>query len=190
MEVLDLPLPGLKLIKPRVFQDDRGFFLESYRKDALARSGVEVDFVQDNHSRSVRNTVRGLHLQRASGRGPGQAKLVRVVSGKVFDVAVDLRPESPSFGKWHGEVIDAQAHHELYIPVGFAHGFCVLSDTADVIYKVSSYYDAETETGFAFDDQEVGVAWPVARPQALLSQRDQQAQSFRALMQQLQEHSR
>jgi dTDP-4-dehydrorhamnose 3,5-epimerase len=185
MEILDLPLAGLKLIKPKVFADDRGFFLESYRKDVLARAGVDVDFMQDNHSRSARNTIRGLHLQRASKKGPGQAKLIRVVNGKIFDVAVDIRPDSPTFGKWHAEVLDEHNHHELYVPVGFAHGFCVLSESADVLYKVSSVYDAETETGFAFDDAEVGVAWPVKRGDALLSRRDETAKSFRALIEEL-----
>lgn len=185
MEVIDLPLAGLKLIKPRVFHDDRGFFLESYRKDLLARHGVDVEFVQDNHSRSTKNTVRGLHLQRASAKGPGQAKLIRVVTGKIFDVAVDIRPDSPTRGRWHAEVLDEQNHHQLYVPVGFAHGFCVLSETADVVYKVSSVYDAETETGFVFDDPDVGVAWPVPRGEARLSKRDETAMTFQALMQEL-----
>lgn len=185
MELIDLPLAGLKLIKPRVFHDDRGFFLESYRKDLLARHGIDVEFVQDNHSRSTKNTVRGLHLQRASAKGPGQAKLIRVVTGRIFDVAVDVRPESPTRGRWHAEVLDEQNHHQLYVPVGFAHGFCVLSETADVVYKVSSVYDADTETGFVFDDPDVGVAWPVQRGEALLSKRDETAMTFQALMQEL-----
>ena len=111
MDVIDLPLAGLKLVKPKVFADERGYFLESWRKDQLAAAGVDVDFVQYNHSRSVRHTVRGLHFQRASTRGPGQAKLVRVARGQVFDVAVDLRPDSATFGRWHAEVLDDVANH-------------------------------------------------------------------------------
>ena len=174
MELVDLPLAGLKLVKPKVLRDDRGFFLESFRNTTFP--GVE--FVQDNHSRSSRNTIRGLHFQKPGPNGPGQAKLVRVVAGKIFDAVVDMRGDSPTFGKWHGEVLDEHAHHQLFIPVGFAHGFCVLSETADVLYKVSSFYDAATETGFAFDDPDVGVAWPVKRGEALLSKRDVDAKRF------------
>jgi len=178
MEIIDLPLAGLKLVKPKIFRDERGFFLESYKKGVP----VDVEFVQDNHSRSTRNTVRGLHFQRASQKGPGQAKLVRVVTGKIFDVAVDIRRDSPTFGKWHAEVLDEHSQHQLYIPVGFAHGFAVLSETADVLYKVSSLYDAETESGFVYDDAQVGVAWPLARTDALLSKRDLEAKSFAAVV--------
>jgi dTDP-4-dehydrorhamnose 3,5-epimerase len=184
MEILDLPLAGLKLVKPRVFNDDRGFFLESYRKDALAKGGIDVEFVQDNHSRSSEGTLRGLHFQRASSSGPGQAKLVRVVRGKIFDVAVDIRPDSSTFGKWHAEVLDAHAHHQLFVPTGFAHGFCVLSEEgADVLYKVSSFYDGATESGFAWNDPDVGVAWPVKNP--TLSKRDMTAPSFATLAKEL-----
>lgn len=179
MDVIDLPLAGLKMVRPKVFPDDRGFFLESFRVDVLSAAGVRVDFVQDNHSRSVKNTIRGLHFQTASERSPGQAKLVRVAAGRILDVAVDLRRESPSFGKWHGEILDDVTHAELFVPVGFAHGFCVLSDVADVLYKVTAVYDPLTETGFAFDDPEVGVSWPIARGDALLSRRDMAAKSFR-----------
>jgi dTDP-4-dehydrorhamnose 3,5-epimerase len=181
MEVVDLPLPGLKLIKPKVFADDRGFFLESFRKDLLVKAGVDVEFVQDNHSRSVRHTIRGLHFQRASAQSPGQAKLVRVASGTIFDVAVDMRPASPSYGKWHAEILDDQTLTQFFVPVGFAHGFCVLSERADVIYKVTGYYDAATEAGFAFDDPDVAVAWPIKRGTALLSRRDETAGLFRDL---------
>ncbi len=185
MEILDLPLAGLKLVKPRVFTDDRGFFLESYRKDALAKGGIDVEFVQDNHSSSSEGTLRGLHFQKATpGGSPGQAKLVRVVRGKIFDVAVDIRPDSSTFGKWHAEVLDAHGHHQLFVPVGFAHGFCVLSEEgADVLYKVSSFYDGATESGFAWNDPDVGVAWPVKNP--TLSKRDVSAPSFAALRKEL-----
>jgi dTDP-4-dehydrorhamnose 3,5-epimerase len=181
MDVVELPLEGLKLIRPKVFRDPRGFFLESFREDVLAAAGVRTDFVQDNHSRSVKNTVRGLHFQRAGERSPGQAKLVRVATGRIFDVAVDLRHGSPTFGKWHGEILDDEGHAQLFVPIGFAHGFCVLSDVADVLYKVTSVYDPATETGFAFDDPEVKVAWPVTRSQALLSARDIAAKPLREI---------
>ncbi len=174
MELVDLPLSGLKLLKPKVLKDARGFFVESFRSEWL-----DVNFVQDNHSRSVKNTIRGLHFQRASDKGPGQAKVMRVARGRIFDVAVDIRPGSPTFGKWHAEVLDDESHHQLFVPIGFAHGFCVLSEAADVLYKVSSYYDAESESGFAFDDPAVGVAWPVTREQALLSKRDVEARPLR-----------
>ncbi len=181
MDVVELPLQGLKMVRPRVFADDRGFFVEVWRRDLLEQAGISTEFVQDNHSRSVMHTVRGLHFQRASARGPGQAKLVRVARGRVFDVAVDVRAGSPTFGRWHGAVLDDVDHHALYIPVGFAHGFCVLSDVADVCYKVSAVYDAQTEAGFAFDDPNVGVEWPVGRAHAQLSKRDIDAPPFRAL---------
>jgi len=171
MNVVDLPLQGLKLVEPKVFRDERGFFLETYRKDLLAKAGIDVDFVQDNHSRSTKNTIRGLHFQRM----PGQAKLVRVATGKILDVAVDLRPSSPTFKHWYAETLDAESMKALYVPVGFAHGFCVLSEVADVIYKVSAVYDPATETGFMYDDPAVGVRWPISREQALLSARDANA---------------
>lgn len=172
MEVLDLKLRGLKLVKPRVFADERGFFMESYNFERYAKAGIDCEFVQDNHSRSVAGTIRGLHYQST----PGQAKLLRVVSGKIFDVAVDIRRDSPTFGQWQGVILDAESHHQLFVPVGFAHGFCVLSDTADVLYKVSSPYVAATECSIRFDDPEIGVAWPVQNP--IVSERDRKAESF------------
>ena len=163
---LDTGLDGLALIEPDVFGDERGFFLETFRRDAWRDLGVDADFVQHNHSRSAGGTLRGLHFQTS----PGQAKLVRCARGRIFDVAVDLRAGSPTFGKWEGHSLDDEDHHQLFVPVGFAHGFCVLSDVADVTYLVSSEYDAETERGIRWDDPEVGVEWPVENPQ--LSQRD------------------
>jgi dTDP-4-dehydrorhamnose 3,5-epimerase len=168
-----LPLAGLIAITPRVFGDSRGFFLESYREREYREAGIDVAFVQDNHSRSTRGTLRGLHFQTR----PGQAKLVRCVRGAIFDVAVDIRRDSPTFGKWYGVELDGESHRQLFVPVGFAHGFCVLSESADVLYKVSSYYDAETEKGFLWNDPEVGVQWPIADP--LLSQRDVEAPRFK-----------
>lgn len=172
MEVVELRLPGLKRIQPRVFRDDRGFFLEAFRADRYRGAGIDCDFVQDNHSYSVEGTLRGLHFQSA----PGQAKLLRVISGRVFDVAVDLRPESATFGQWEGVYLDSESHQQLFVPVGFAHGFCVMSPTADVVYKVSAAYDPSTECTLAWNDPSVGVVWPVANP--VLSSRDQRGESL------------
>jgi dTDP-4-dehydrorhamnose 3,5-epimerase len=166
---IDTKLDGLVVIEPDVFGDDRGFLVETYRGDLWHELGVEVDFVQHNHSRSMRGTLRGLHFQTE----PGQAKLVRCSSGRIFDVAVDLRRDSPTFGQWEGHELDDQAHRQLLIPIGFGHGFCVLSHTADVDYQLSSYYDPATESGIAWDDPEVGVEWPIDEP--LLSARDKAA---------------
>lgn len=172
MMLQKLPLAGLQLVIPKIFGDERGWFLETWNHASFANHGITTQFVQDNHSRSIRNTLRGLHFQSA----PGQAKLVRCTLGSIWDVAVDIRPQSPTFGKWHAEILDAEKHAMLYIPNGFAHGFCVLSDWAEVQYKVSSLYNAATETGIAWNDAELGVAWPIENP--LLSTRDQQNQSF------------
>jgi dTDP-4-dehydrorhamnose 3,5-epimerase len=172
MEVVELSLSGLKLIKPRVFRDERGFFLETFRAERYRAAGISCDFVQDNHSRSVRGTLRGLHYQSS----PGQAKLLRVVSGRIFDVAVDIRPESATFGKWEGVYLDAEEHHQMFVPIGFAHGFCVVSESADVLYKVSSPYDGATECTLRWNDPTVGVRWPVDEP--VLSPRDQSGEPF------------
>ena len=163
---LETGIEGLVLIEPHVIRDDRGLFFETFRADDYAELGVDVEFVQDNHSRSVRGTVRALHFQLA----PGQAKLVRAARGEIWDVAVDLRRESPTFGQYEAfELSDANAR-QIFVPVGFAHGFCVTSETADVTYKVSSYYDGATERGIAFDDAAIGIRWPVEEP--LVSERD------------------
>jgi len=151
---LPTQLSGPVLIEPTVHGDQRGFFLETYRQSALAEFGIEDEFVQDNHSRSRRGVVRGMHFQ------PGQAKLIRCARGAIYDVLVDLRRGSPTFGQWEGFELDDSGHYELYCPDGFAHGFCVVSDVADVVYKISAYYDPALERGFAFDDPVVGVAWP------------------------------
>lgn len=172
MQVIDLELSGLKLIRPTVFGDERGFFLETYSAPRYAAAGIQVTFVQDNHSRSVKGTLRGLHYQSQ----PGQAKLVRVSRGRIWDVAVDIRPESPTFGRWHAVELDDQKNEQLFVPVGFAHGFCVLSDFAEVQYKVSSPYDAKTELALDYADPDLKVAWPISSP--LLSARDQTAESF------------
>jgi dTDP-4-dehydrorhamnose 3,5-epimerase len=166
VEIVDALLHGAKLIKPRVHGDERGFFLESFRLDALTDAGLPGDFVQDNHSRSGGGVVRGMHFQ------PGQAKLVRCVRGSIFDVIVDLRVGSPSFGQWEGYELNDQTLHQVLVPDGFAHGFCVLSDVADVTYKVTSYYDPGSEGGFRFDDPAVGIEWPLAPDELIASARD------------------
>ncbi len=143
--------------------------VESFRRDAWAEIGVEAEFVQHNHSRSRRGTLRGIHFQTA----PGQAKLVRCARGEILDVAVDLRRDSPTYGQWEAHVLDDVEHHQLYVPVGFGHGFAVLSELADVTYLVSSLYDPATEKGIAWDDPGVGVDWRVSEP--LLSERDKAA---------------
>jgi dTDP-4-dehydrorhamnose 3,5-epimerase len=154
MRVLPSSLDGPVVIEPVVHGDDRGFFLEAYRADVLGSAGVDLEFVQDNHSRSHRGIVRGMHFQ------PGQAKLVRCVRGEILDVIADIRLGSPTFGRWEAFELSDANHRQVLVPDGFAHGFCVLSDLADVTYKVSSYYDATTESGFRFDDPEVGIQWP------------------------------
>jgi dTDP-4-dehydrorhamnose 3,5-epimerase len=156
VERLQTRLDGPVLIAPTVHPDSRGFFHETYRRDAWARLGVDADFVQDNHSRSTRGVVRGMHFQ----IGDGQAKLVRCARGSILDVVVDLRRGSPTFGEWEGFELDDERLLQLFVPVGFAHGFCVTSDVADVVYKCSSYYDAEIERGIRFDDPDVGISWP------------------------------
>jgi dTDP-4-dehydrorhamnose 3,5-epimerase len=168
-ERLPTKLDGVVLLEPQVHGDERGFMVETYRRDAWAELGVEVEFVQHNHSRSARGTLRGLHFQTE----PGQAKLVRCPRGEIFDVAVDLRRGSPTYGSWEGHVLDDRAHRQLFVPAGFGHGFAVLSEVADVAYQLSSLYDPATEAGIAWDDPDVGVEWPVSEP--LLSERDKSA---------------
>jgi dTDP-4-dehydrorhamnose 3,5-epimerase len=162
-------LDGVVLVEPQVHGDERGFMLESYAREEWAGLGVDVDFVQQNHSRSKKGTLRGIHFQTS----PGQAKLVRAARGSIVDVAVDLRKDSPTYGQWEAHVLDDEKHHQLFVPVGFGHGFAVLSEVADVCYQVSSLYDPATEAGIAWDDPDVGVDWQVGEP--LLSGRDQAA---------------
>jgi dTDP-4-dehydrorhamnose 3,5-epimerase len=173
MEILELPLLGLKKIRLKKHCDDRGFFCESYRKPLYASLGIDCDFLQDNLSFSKRGTLRGMHFQSS----PGQAKLVTVLQGKIFDVVVDIRKESPTFGKWEGVFLDSETMEQLFVPVGFAHGFCVVSESAYVSYKVSEPYNPKTECGFRYNDPDVAIEWPVKQP--LLSPRDLQAPSFR-----------
>ena len=164
---LPTEIEGVVLIEPTVHGDERGFFVETFRESELEELGIETHFVQDNHSRSGARVLRGIHMQ------AGQAKLVRCPKGRIFDVAVDLRPDSPTFKRWEGYELDDVAHRQLFIPDGFGHGFCVLSDSADVLYRVSSYYDPEHERGVAWDDPEIAVDWPIRDP--VLSERDRSA---------------
>jgi dTDP-4-dehydrorhamnose 3,5-epimerase len=168
MQALPTQLNGPVLIAPAVHGDERGFFVETFRHAALAELGIDHPFVQDNQSRSRKGIVRGMHYQ------PGQAKLVRCARGAILDVIVDIRRGSPQFGQWEGVVLDDVEHRQLYVPDGFAHGFCVLSDLADVTYKVSSYYDPSHESGFAFNDPAVGIEWP-SEGELLVSDRDREA---------------
>lgn len=175
MQKLPTKLIGTVLLAPAVHGDERGFFLESYRTNVLAELGVLEDFVQDNHSRSRRGIVRGMHFQ------AGQAKLVRCARGAILDVVVDIRLDSPQFGQWESFQLDDAHHHELYVPDGVAHGFCVLSELADVTYKISSYYDPQAEGGFAYDDPAVGIEWPAIQGGLTVSKRDRTAPSLAEL---------
>ncbi len=156
MKRLPTRLSGPVLLEPVVHADARGFFAETYRETALSEAGIGERWVQDNHSRSRRGALRGMHFQ------PGQAKLVRCARGAIYDVLVDVRPGSETFGEWEAVELDDAALRMLYVPDGFAHGFCVTSDEADVVYKCSSYYDPATERGFAHDDPAVGIEWPAS----------------------------
>jgi dTDP-4-dehydrorhamnose 3,5-epimerase len=167
MQVDTTGLPGVLVLRPRVFEDARGFFLESYNQEILRSHGIDTLFVQDNHSRSTRGALRGLHFQLPPA---GQVKLVRVVRGAVWDVAVDIRVGSPTFGRWAGAELSADNFRQFYIPSGFAHGFCVLSEEAEVLYKASHVYSPAHERGVIWNDATLQIAWPVTEP--LLSERD------------------
>ncbi len=167
MKVNQTNLEGVLHIEPKVFGDARGFFLETYNKERYMQAGFpDVDFVQDNHSRSSKGVLRGLHFQLNHPQG----KLVQVVTGSVFDVAVDIRVGSPTFGQWYGCVLSEDNHHQLWIPPGFAHGFCVLSESADFVYKCTDYYRPDDEGGLLWSDPDVSIDWPVESP--LLSDKD------------------
>jgi dTDP-4-dehydrorhamnose 3,5-epimerase len=175
MRRLPYELEGPVLLQPVVHRDGRGFFLETYRRSALAELGIDDEFVQDNHSRSAAGVVRGMHF----AAGPGQAKLVRCARGAVWDVLVDLRVGSPSFGRWAAAVLDDVDLRMIYVPVGFAHGFCVTSDVADVVYACSAYFDPAAERGFAPGDPDVAIPWPVEAP--TVSARDASAPLLREI---------
>ena len=161
-------LPGVVLVVPRVFTDDRGYFMETFKRSEFERAGLDLPFVQENHSRSSAGTLRGLHYQREP---KAQGKLVRVVLGEIFDVAVDIRQGSPTFGRWVSATLSAENRWAIYIPPGFAHGFCVTSAEAEVIYKTTEEYAPEYEEGIRWDDPGLAITWPVASP--VLSPRDQ-----------------
>jgi dTDP-4-dehydrorhamnose 3,5-epimerase len=168
--LVDTAIGGLVAIEPRAFGDERGFLVESFRANRWRELGIDAEFVQENHSRSTqRGTLRGMHFQ----TDPGQGKLIRCARGRIFDVAVDLRRDSPTYCQWEGHVLDDERHRQLWVPVGFAHGFQVLSEVADVTYKLTSYYDPETEAEIAWNDPQVGIEWPIDDP--LVSERDQAA---------------
>ena len=169
MQFLPTELPGVLLIEPGVYHDARGLFLETYHQARYAKGGVDATFVQDNFSRSVHGTLRGLHAQRRHSQG----KLVRVIRGEVFDVAVDVRRGSPSFGHWYGATLSGENLRQLYLPPGFMHGFCVLSDSAELSYKCTHFYDADDEYAVRWDDPDIGIDWPIDAP--LLSARDEAA---------------
>lgn len=160
MNIIETSLPGVLLIEPKAFGDQRGFFLETFQADRYRDAGIELDFVQDNLSRSAKGVLRGLHYQL---RYP-QGKLVSVIRGEVFDVAVDIRQGSPHFGKWYGAILNDENHHQLYVPPGFAHGFCVMSDIVDFQYKCTDYYHPEDEAGVIWNDPSIGIDWQIASP--------------------------
>lgn len=168
MKIEQTSLPGVLLIEPQVFWDDRGFFLESFNERRFAEHGLPTQFRQDNHSRSTRSVLRGLHYQVSKPQG----KLVTVITGCVFDVAVDIRPGSSTFGRWCGVTLRSDEPRAVWIPPGFAHGLCVLSDVADVIYKCTELYSADDEAGIRWNDPAVGIVWPIEAPQ--LSEKDKQ----------------
>lgn len=163
MNIVETDLPGVLLIEPRVFGDARGFFLESWNRKAFANAGLEIDFVQDNHSRSGKGVLRGLHYQLNDPQG----KLVRVTQGRVFDVAVDMRRSSPHYGRWTGMELSAENHRMLWIPPGYAHGFLVLSESADFLYKTTAFYAPQWDRGVRWDDPEIGIDWPLDAPPTL-----------------------
>ncbi len=174
-EFIKNEIEGLVVIKPTVFGDERGFFLETYHKEEFVKGGVCVDFVQDNHSKSTKGVLRGLHFQTENTQG----KLVRVIQGEVFDVAVDLRPNSKTFGKWYGLVLSAENKLQFYVPKGFAHGFLVLSDEAEFVYKCDDIYNPSKEGGIPYDDESIGIEWPLLSCEVKLSDKDKLHKSFK-----------
>jgi dTDP-4-dehydrorhamnose 3,5-epimerase len=166
MKIVETDLPGVVLVELKSFDDSRGYFMEMWSRDRYAEAGLSEPFVQDNLSYSGRGVLRGLHFQHPRGQG----KLVQVLSGEVYDVAVDIRPDSPSFGRWTGQILSDQNRLQVYVPAGFAHGFCVLSDSALFVYKCTDFYDPKTEGGVLWNDPDLGIRWPVEHP--LVSDKD------------------
>lgn len=179
MKASPLKIPDVVLIEPKLFGDERGYFFESFNHAQFNQAiGYEVRFVQDNHSKSQKGVLRGLHYQLPP---KAQGKLVRVIQGEVFDVAVDIRKDSSTFGKWVGEILSADNKHQLWIPEGFAHGFITLSETAEFLYKTTDYYAPEYERCIAWNDPDIGINWPLNQP-PVLSGKDQQGQAFKAFV--------
>lgn len=174
MEIIDLDLPGLKLVRVKIYDDERGFFKETYHMPRYRDLGIPCEFVQDNHSYSKKGVIRGMHFQ----TDPGQDKLVSVLSGEIYDVVVDIRPDSPTYKKWMSVTLDAKKHEQLFVPAGFAHGFFA-SEDAHVFYKMSSIYNPAMEKTFRFDDPEIAIEWPIQNP--ILSKRDLEASSFKEI---------
>jgi dTDP-4-dehydrorhamnose 3,5-epimerase len=181
MERLTTRIDGPLLLKPRVFGDERGFFMESYRRNLFADLGIGEEMVQDNHSRSSHGVVRGMHFQ----IGEGTSKLIRCSRGAIWDVVVDIRKGSPTYGEWEAAELSEDNFQMLYVPVGFAHGFCVLSDVADVLYKQSNYYAGELERGFSYRDPDVGIDWPLPVDELVPSDRDRAAPLLRDIADEL-----
>lgn len=175
MEIVRAPINGVLLIKPKIWGDARGFFVETWQRDRYAEAGVPTDFVQDNHSRSRKNILRGLHFQKKYPQG----KLVSVSLGAVFDVVVDIRPESPTRGQWYGAILTDENQHQIWVPPGMAHGFCVLSDVAHFHYKCTEFYRPEDEGAIRWNDPDIAVAWPVTSP--VVSAKDAAAPFWREI---------
>ncbi|WP_375057345.1 dTDP-4-dehydrorhamnose 3,5-epimerase [Zobellella sp. DQSA1] len=176
MKIIETVLPGVLIIEPKVFGDHRGFFVETFQEERYREAGISLPFVQDNHSRSQRGVLRGLHFQRTRPQG----KLVRVSRGAVYDVAVDIDPNSPTCGQYVGVELNEENHRQLWVPPGYAHGFCVLSDVADFQYKCTDYYFPDDEGGLLWNDPSVAIGWPIAQP--LLSAKDQQNPTLTQLL--------
>ena len=176
-EFVKTKIPDVILIKPKVFGDERGFFMETYKKEDFERAGIRGEFIQDNHSRSRYGVLRGLHFQKEPY---AQAKIVRCIRGIIFDVAVDLRKDSPTFGKWVGVILSEFNKHQLYVPRGFAHGFCVLSEVAEVVYKVDNKYAPDYEGGVMWNDEDIGIEWPIDEP--ILSEKDKKWPTLKELI--------
>jgi dTDP-4-dehydrorhamnose 3,5-epimerase len=173
-EFVKLDIADLILIKPRLFEDERGFFYENYKKSEFIKNGINIDFVQDNHSKSIKNVLRGLHYQEGTH---AQEKLVRCISGAIFDVAVDLRKDSKTYGKWFGIELSAENHYMLYIPTDFAHGFYTLSDYAEVHYKASVEYNASSERGIIWNDSTINIEWNL-KVEPIISEKDKLLPAF------------
>ncbi|HOR55654.1 MAG TPA: dTDP-4-dehydrorhamnose 3,5-epimerase [Flexilinea sp.] len=175
MDFIPLSIPDVILIKPDVHRDERGFFFESWQKNKFAKAGIDQEFVQDNHSRSSKNVLRGLHYQIQQPQG----KLIRAIVGEVFDVAVDLRRSSPSFGKWVSANLSSENFNMLWIPPGFAHGFLVLSDVAEFVYKATDFYAPQYERCILWNDRDLGIDWPISGHEPILSEKDSKGKLFR-----------